>query len=176
MITFKVTKFFFDRAAVQAAVGVAKARNLAKAGAFVRRAARSSMRKRKAVAAPGSPPSAHQGEPNLRTIVFAWDPQSESMVIGPVGFNALSVQNGVYVKGTVPQVNEFGGTVGITEVQRKRDGTWDRADLRSRRRLAGRPMRVRQATYPARPFMFPALQQEGPKFVDLWKDSVVRGG
>ena len=55
---------------------------LMRAGAFVRRRARSSMRKRKTISAPGKPPSSHTGR--LRgLILFGYDRQGESVVIGP---------------------------------------------------------------------------------------------
>jgi hypothetical protein len=177
MITYKVTKNFFDRKAVIEAVGRAKAASLSKAGAFVRTAARSRLRpggKKNRVSAPGESPRTHTSRtPNLKTILFAWDARSQSVVIGPVGFNALSVSGGSLSPGVVPGVLEFGGTLGVLEAQ-DRDGAWSRADLRSRRRFAGRPTRVRQATYAPRPFMGPAMRQELPKFPDLWKNSVVR--
>lgn len=95
-----VTKFFFDKAAVTSAIDAGKRRALAKAGAFVRRRARSSIRKRKAVSAPGQPPSSHSGE--LRKLLFfAYDPASQSVVVGPAKFR----------RGEAPPLLEYGGTV-----------------------------------------------------------------
>ena len=55
---------------------------LMRAGAFIRRRARSSMRKRKKISAPGKPPSSHTGR--LRgLILFGYDRAGESVVIGP---------------------------------------------------------------------------------------------
>jgi len=55
---------------------------LMRAGAFVRRRARSSMRKRKTISAPGQPPSSHTGR--LKgLILFGYDSQGESVVVGP---------------------------------------------------------------------------------------------
>lgn len=55
---------------------------LKKIGAFVRRSARQSLRKRKAASAPGSPPSVHT--PYLKNkILFAVDTSGLSVVIGP---------------------------------------------------------------------------------------------
>ncbi len=177
MITVTVKKFFFDRKAVLDAVGRAMASRLSKAGAFVRQAARSSLRpggKSNKVSMPGQPPRTHtKVYPNLKTILFAWDPRSQSVVIGPIGFNSVSATGGSLSAGVVPGLLEFGGSQGIVERQH-RDGTWSRADLRSRRRLASSPIRIRQASYAARPFMGPAMNQELPKFPELWKNSVVR--
>lgn len=52
---------FFDRKAVLAAVDKATLRVLSKFGAFVRRRAKSSIRKRKKASPPGQPPSSHSG-------------------------------------------------------------------------------------------------------------------
>jgi len=55
---------------------------LMKAGAFVRRSARQSLRKRKGISAPGKPPSSHTGR--LKgLILFAFDAPRDSVVIGP---------------------------------------------------------------------------------------------
>lgn len=177
MITAKVTGLFFDRRAVIQAVGAAKAKALSKAGAYIRTSARSSMRRRKAASAIGSPPSVHSHDPNasLKKILFAWDPSTESVVVGPVTLNHVSfLGSTVAAPGRVPGIQEFGGKIGTYEYMR-RDGTWQRADLRSRRRFAGAPQRIRQATYPKRPYMAPAMMRELPKFPDLWKNAVIRG-
>ncbi len=82
----------------------ARRRALSKAGAFVRRRAQTSMRKRKAISEPGSPPSAHSGE--LRKLLFfAYDPRTDSVVVGPV----------VFKRGEVPRLHEHGGTVTRTD-------------------------------------------------------------
>ncbi len=52
---------FFDSDRVKRAAGAAARRNLSKAGAFVRTAARSSIRKRKAISAPGQPSNVQSG-------------------------------------------------------------------------------------------------------------------
>ena len=55
---------------------------LMRAGAFIRRRARSSIRRRKKISAPGKPPSSHTGR--LKgLILFGYDRGSESVVIGP---------------------------------------------------------------------------------------------
>jgi hypothetical protein len=73
---------------------------LSKAGAFVRRSARSSIRKRKRASAPGKPPSSHTGE-YKRSILFGYDKANRSVVIGPsVNFGGAEV----------PTLLEFGGS------------------------------------------------------------------
>ncbi len=177
MITLAVKSQFFDRQVVIDAVGRASAQALAKAGAFIRTGARSSMKRRKASAPPGMPPSVHAPSgafASLRNILFAFDPATKSMVIGPVALNQLSFSGNRPVSGTVPTVQEFGGDVGEFQFQR-RNGSWNRADLRSRRRFAGRPTRIRRIHVRPHPFMKPAMDRELPKFPALWKNSVVRG-
>jgi len=52
---------FFDRKAVTSAVDRTERRVLSRFGAFVRRGAKSSIRKRKRAAEAGMPPSSHTG-------------------------------------------------------------------------------------------------------------------
>ena len=100
----QVKKMFFDSKAVTDAVDAATRRVLSKFGAFVRRGAKSSIRPRKAVSAPGSPPSSHVGTLK-RLIYFAYDPGRKSVVIGPTPFKT-SV-------GVVPPLLEYGGAAVI---------------------------------------------------------------
>lgn len=77
---------FFDREKVQKKQDAATRRALAKFGAFVRRRARSSIRKRKGISQPGSPPSSHTGL--LRdNIFFVAEPERTNVVIGPILLN-----------------------------------------------------------------------------------------
>jgi hypothetical protein len=90
-VTFKVREAFFDRPKVIKSLKAAKRKVLSKAGAFVRKRARSSMRRRKSASAPGSPPSAHSPNTHsLKTILFAYQPQSESTIVGPVQLNQVN--------------------------------------------------------------------------------------
>jgi hypothetical protein len=165
-----VQRLFFDRGKVQRAAGRAHARHLARAGAFVRRRARSSIRRRKRVSRPGEPPSAHSTDPfaTIKNILFAYDPRTDTVVVGPVLLNQQQFMGVVLAKGTVPQVLEKGGTVGVRE---KRVGKrWQGIGRRKAR--GGQPTRVRRTTYRPRPFMGPALAAEAPKFPDLWANSV----
>lgn len=92
---------FFDRPAVKNAVDRAERKVLTKFGAFVRRGARSSIRKRKAVSQPGSPPSSHVGLLK-QNIFFVYEPNRSSVVIGPI----------LLGKGTdAPALLEHGGKV-----------------------------------------------------------------
>jgi hypothetical protein len=145
VLTLHAKQFFFDSRKVQRSVDRAKRKELSRAGAFVRRRARSSIRKRKRVSRPGEPPSAHQGD--IRKILFAWDPLAESVVVGPLAFNGSGNGNE-----TVPALLEHGGTV----VRRGKRGKGKR----------------RKLTYRPRPFMGPALTAEAEKFPRLFRNAV----
>ena len=93
---------FFDRAAVTSAVDKGTKKALSRAGAFVRTRARSSIRSRKAVSAPGQPPSSHEGSLK-RLLYFSWDAAARSVVVGPVPFR----------RGVAPRLLEFGGPTTI---------------------------------------------------------------
>jgi hypothetical protein len=142
-------QFFFDRQIVISAVGVATAKNMSRAGAFIQRAARSSLRRRKNASAPGQPPSVHTNDrvATLKNIWFTFDPANTSVVVGPLklGRSKLSGSN----QPTVPALHEYGGVA-----------------------VAGKGKRRRRARYAARPFMGPAMIKEMPKFEGLWADSV----
>lgn len=141
---------FFDRAEVLKRVDKATARNLRKAGAFMRRRARSSIRKRKANSAPGKPPSSHAGQ--LRNfILYFYDSRRRSVVIGPARLSGKI--------GNAPESLETGGS----SVARVRGNL--------RRGIKPGLRRIRIA---ARPFMKPAFDQEITKLPALWRDSVKR--
>ncbi|HEX7010618.1 MAG TPA: hypothetical protein VF184_11585 [Phycisphaeraceae bacterium] len=101
MIGFEITKLFFDKQAVTSRVDRTTRRVLSKFGAFVRRTARSSIRKRKRTSEPGKPPSSHTGLLK-KFIFFGYDPRRDSVVIGPVRLS----QKG---RGEAPHLLEYGG-------------------------------------------------------------------
>lgn len=177
MLRFKIDiakDFFFDRPLVMRAIDAARKRVLSKFGAFVRRTAKGLIRKRKKPAPPGRPPSSHTGV--LREFIyFAYDPDVDSVIIGPAKTNQVFFSDsGKPVTGTVPSVLEFGGHVNQFDWFVPGFG-WQRADLRRVRR-SGRKTRMRKIAIAARPYMQPALDENLPKFPDLWGDSVsVRG-
>lgn len=90
---------FFDRIKVKDAVDAGTRRSLSKFGAFVRQRARTSIRTRRAISEPGSPPSSHVGTLK-KLIVFAFDQARASVVIGPTLVSPGS---------SVPGLLEFGG-------------------------------------------------------------------
>ena len=101
MFGFEITKLFFDKKAVTSRTDKATRQVLSRFGAFVRRSARSSIRPRKGISAPGSPPSSHTGLLK-KFIFFGYDPRNRSVVIGPARLN----QRG---RGAAPSLLEYGG-------------------------------------------------------------------
>jgi hypothetical protein len=103
----RMTKMFFDRRAVIDAVGRANATVLAKAGAFIRRSAKGTIRYAKGVSKPGNPPHAHEStkhgkdSPLRELIFFAYDDATNSLVVGPTPFQGPAI---------APRVLELGGT------------------------------------------------------------------
>lgn len=162
MITLKAAKRnFFDRPRVLNALAKAQLRALSKAGAFVRRRARSSMRRSPAYSRPGRPPHAHVGL--LKTMLFfSYDRSRESVVIGPVALSRSS---------DVPPLLEFGGRVTARRdrwATTKSAITSDSPIVRRRAQRASdrrRPVTLvaragDQLVYAPRPFMGPALVAE----------------
>ena len=148
MIGYRINNIkgvFFDSAKVQAAMSRAERQVLSRFGAYVRRSARSSIRKRKRPAAIGSPPSSHTGHLK-KFIFFAYDVRRQSVVIGPVRLNNKP--------GEAPAALEYGGRSHV--VRRNRLGR------RQRRTIVIRP----------RPFMGPAMEKERPKLSAMWENSV----
>lgn len=99
------TKFFLDRAELARKVEKGRLRVLARFGAFVRRSAKSSIRKRKATSKPGQPPTDRKGDLK-RLIVFGVDPATRSVVVGPLVFTGARRQRRM-----AQELLEYGGTV-----------------------------------------------------------------
>ncbi|MEM1213443.1 MAG: hypothetical protein AAGI68_14240 [Planctomycetota bacterium] len=141
-------KAFFDSRKLNRAFRRAKVSRLRKAGSYVWRTARSSIRRRKSSSKPGSAPSSQIGR--LKRLIFFGIEDEDSVVIGPRLYRRQSP--------TAPNLLEFGGTVR----RRKTD------------RRTGKTRTVREK-YAARPFMRPALEAEAPNFPDLFAGSVTGG-
>jgi hypothetical protein len=180
------TKFFFDKKAVEKAAGKAKVVALSRFGAVVRRVAQTSMRYRKGASAPGTPPSAHKskrlaalkkmkrvkhnGALLREFLFFAYDPRSQSVVVGPVGFKSKGKP--------IPALHEFGGErqagkYESMEVKNPagRDPKTGRFFTRGTHtvKLAGKSIR-----YPKRPFMGPALDKAQATFAQKFKGTITR--
>lgn len=116
MIGFDIKRMFFDRQAVISKVDAATRRVLSKFGAFVRRSAKSSIRKRKKAAPPGQPPSSHTGLLK-KFIFFGYDADRRSVVIGPTRLN----QKG---RGEAPPLLEYGGKATLVRRGKKKYVTY----------------------------------------------------
>lgn len=172
-MTMRMKDMFLDRRAVTDRISKANARSLKKVGAFIRRRARSSLRRRKKVSAAGGTPSVHSKDKTatLKNILFAYDSSNESLVVGPVKLNQVNQAAGSGANVPVPALHEFGGTVAILEKSTDKGKTW----LRAKRRRNPRPWeqyRRRNATYAPRPFMGPALEAEQDNIPDAWSGSL----
>lgn len=165
-VTYQLKDFFFDRMKVQAQLDKQRLKFLNRAGGFVRKVARNSMRRRKKPSPPGTPPSAHSTDKvaTLKNILYGYDPQRESVIVGPVKLNQKMYFNGRLQAGSVPALHEHGGRAGVREKLVGKE--WRPVGRRKPR--PGQPVRVRTATYPARPFMAPALEKAASKFPALW--------
>jgi len=142
VVNFDIKRMFFDSKKVVSATDRATRRVLSRFGAFVRRTAKQSIRKRKKVSRPGSPPSSHTGLLK-KFIYFGYDATRRAVVVGAMRFTRRG-------NGEAPGLLEHGGTTTLTDRRGKK----------------------RAANYRARPFMGPAYQKESPKLPDMWRDSV----
>jgi hypothetical protein len=156
-------KTFFDRSAVDKALDRALRRTMSRFGAFVRQRSRSSIRTRKATSQPGTPPTNRTGLLK-KMIFFGYEPQAQTVVIGPAALRANP---------TAPHLLEYGGSrQGNGEViYITRDPGRDASGRfvskgRQKIRLTG------AISYKPRPYMKPAYDAELPKFLDSLKDSM----
>ena len=169
----KKSKAPLDAGGIVRAVQKAKPSVAMRQGFLVRKIARNSLRRSKKPSMPGNPPHVHAGkdQKNLKDIHFAAD--GDEVVIGPMKFNQVFFKGDRKpVSGTVPGTLERGGEIGILEVFKYK--RWQRADLRSKRRLAELPLRLRMAKIAARPFMAPALKKSIPMLAKAWAGKVRR--
>lgn len=115
MFGFEIKQMFFDREAVISRVDVASRKVLSRFGSFVRQSARSSIRKRKASAPPGSPPTNRTGLLK-KFIFFGYDPASSSVVIGPARLNG---------RGSAPSLLEYGGSTTVVRRGRRERASYE---------------------------------------------------
>lgn len=165
MITFRLRDHHFGRDQLDKAIAKSRRSNLIRAGAFVRTAARRSIRpapkppranpkqrrakgrRRNVSSRPGQPPRQHTAAgQNLKLILFAWEEARKSVVVGPVLFKSSA-------------------GVRITEVLEHGGRSYTRPNPRAK-------SRKRATRVAARPFMRPALASEAPKFPNLFANSV----
>ena len=145
MIGMNFKQLFADSKAVLSAADRASRKVLGKFGAYVRRTAKQSIRKRKRPALPGSPPSSHTGLLK-RHIYFFADSQTRNVVIGPIRLSGRASG------GEAPHALEEGGMVSV----------------------ASRRGRKKNVMIQPRPFMGPAMEKEKPRLPQLWQDSITK--
>lgn len=152
--------WFFDRDRVLRGMDRGTARALSKIGAFIRRSAKSSMRKRKGPSRPGMPPHVHTGLLKDR-LFFAYEPANKTVVVGPEALSSSA---------TVPGLMEFGGTV-VTKSKRWLPAVSTRGS--GGRFTSGGLTTVEAGTsldYQARPFMGPALDKNAAMIPRAFED------
>jgi len=194
-VSAKIKDFFFDRLKVIAAVDAKRLKLLSNAGGYVRRTARNSMKakgkarkppknmngrayakwldevKQPPPSKPGSPPFTHTDDPvvTLKNILFAYNTANGGVVVGPVGLR----HRGLRMAGGIipPELHEYGGSTVIPEKKVTFPTGGHRWIPRGRRRpYPGQQTRNRKATYPARPYMAPAIAKTitQSRFKQLW--------
>lgn len=127
-LTFSITRQFFDRKAVIAMLDKKRSKALGKQGAFLRNAAIFSIKKKsrpkrpsqdaakrqralekfQAPSPPGSPPFSRGPKPNLRSIYYAYDGGSDSVVVGPVRLNTKINAAAVHEHGQAVMIRRRG--------------------------------------------------------------------
>ena len=193
---YDVKSMFFDRQAVIDTIGRGNVRTLGRAGAFIQRRAKSSIRKRKRASRPGDPPSSHVG--TLRNLIyFGFDTGTRSVVIGPTPVGTI---------GRVPPTLEYGGPSVVKKNPRRRqrkvgdggeirmdgphgkttkrtpNGKWVTYTKLTTQAQADRANQINEELYgpeyiggkpiEARPYMGPALKAEMPNLPTLWANSI----
>ena len=130
MLTMYTKILSFNSAGVQRAMDGATRRALNKAGGWIRKTAKRSIRPRKTISQPGDPPHSHAGA--LRDLMlYAYERYAQTVVIGPLPFKR---------KKGAPLL-EFGGATIVRQPSR-----------------SGK-VRRRRMVYRPRPFMGPALDK-----------------
>jgi hypothetical protein len=168
----EMKQLFFDRPGMTKNMDRAKLRFLSKAGAYVRRSARSSIRQSKKTSEPGRPPKG-KTKRLKDSIFFGLD--KKSVVIGPIKLESKN-RNVRTFGPPVSEILERGGEVEVHEIQ-GRDGTWSQIRERSvpLSLSPDRATRWRKVKVAARPFMVPALRANQSKFPGLLKGQFKKG-
>ena len=188
-ITINVKDMFFDVPKIVAAMDEAKHKNLSKQLAFIRLTAKQSLKRKKKSSAPGRTPNVHSNSKfaNLKNILFFYDRNTDSGIVGPVGFGNI--------KPAVPHLMEKGGSwhgrsqlVQVSNAEAKRGTSVNGKKLRleydykTHTRIAKQQNRkpkyfalvTGKRQYAPRPFMEPALDKElaEGRVSDIWANSI----
>lgn len=176
VVTYEMKSLFFDRPAVETAVARGERKALSRIGAFLRTRARTSTLRRVAFKgkranvrrirdgkASKVQESAKAGEPprvrsrdriaTIRNILFAFQPETHSVVTGPVALNTRLTGGS---ETTVPGLLERGGSVNVAQWKPAGSSVWSMGNVRK----PGVQNRMTRAQYAAHPFMGPTLEAE----------------
>lgn len=186
-VSASIKEMFFDRRAVKKRTDRAKHRVLSKAGSHIRKRARTSLRRRKAVSAPGQTPSVHSRDSyaTLKNILFGFDGEN-AVVAGPVGFRTSRKRGVLRSRFMVPELLEGGGmqtlvrqvplprTRGRRKSSEKQRAAYRNLVLTGRIQNSAQEVQIEEkvANYEPRPFMGPSLAQERDNFPQLFARSV----
>lgn len=169
-LSIKIKENFFDRKGVLQKTSTKARSALRTIGSRVRRKARDIIRfTKKKASKPGQPPRSHTKHPfaSIRNILYAYEPQRQGVVIGPVAIRPNT---------EVPSTLEVGGKVRYTMQLRpkyyykgrKQKEKWRIivGDNPSKFRKKGRKIRSASARIAARPYMGPAFDIEKPRIMN----------
>jgi len=203
---FKIkTSMFFNRQEVMAKLDKSTLVALRGAGALIRKTARRSLRPRKdpdKSSQPGTPPYSHTGKLR-RSILFGLDPNRESVVIGPSATFGNTGIPGLHEFGGTHTIKARIDSRAIVVGETARIGNREfevrtMAEAQAIAKFYNKALKYRKgrqkyyatasrktystttATYPARPYMLPALtkmipriREEFPKtFGEAWKSPI----
>jgi hypothetical protein len=159
--TLDVAKsYFFSAKDWEEVMTPAEVHALSLGGAYIMTAARGLVKRRKNPSDPGRPPSKWSGLLSGKLLVFAYDPWTHSVVIGPTFLSSPHRRVYTFPEPTIPATLEFGGRerVGYTST------------LPSGEVLpANRVVRIA-----ARPFMKPAEEKARPRYLEEWQNILGR--
>ena len=170
---------FFDRNELTNPIDRAIKSALSKFGAFTRQVARGSIRKGKKPSRPGTPPRGHGAQLLKNFILFSYDQDAKSVIIGPAKLNthaptpALMEYGGNFSRTRRRVQVQIGGTVKGVKKSRQRGGAkfiW--VDVGSRLDDGAGPLRTEQLHYPERPYMRPAFIKARKDLEKFWAKSV----
>ena len=168
----KIAKTVFNQKFLESRIFKAEYNALGQFGAYCMKVARNSLKTADGPSAPGKPPHSHGDKFLKKWIFFYVDKIKGNMSIGPEKLNHVYFGgDGKPLAGkTVPQILEEGGTIGTLEVFKY--GRWIRADLRSKRRMAGLPLRLVSSKIAKRPYMLPAFNETKKRLKEFWEKSI----
>lgn len=147
---------FFDSKVVMSATDRAERRILSRAGAYVRRISRSSIRRRKNPSKPGKAPTNWVGTLK-KLIFFTYDTNRKTVVIGPT-------KSG---RGIVPNVLEEGGHTTVEE----RSFEYERNHEGMRAKVF-KGIKKHKVMIKKRPYMKPAFDKVLPTVAEQFQNSI----